>query len=198
MPICLPSLRSRPAWARASFSAPSQASVPVLAEEGAIEAGPLGEAQRKLRLALVVVEVRGVDERAALAGDGFFNHRVVVAERVDADAAEQVEISSSVLVDDVNALAADKEDGVAVVGGKQQPGFGGANLIEFVQFHFSSGHHHFGAVGYAGAAQVGKEPAASAGKILTRFTPFNRASRQALSLGNMPPEMTALLAISAI
>jgi hypothetical protein len=44
----------------------------------------------------------------------------------------------------------------------------------------------------------GSEPAASAGRILTRFTPFKSASRQALSLGNMPPEMTALLAISAI
>ena len=44
----------------------------------------------------------------------------------------------------------------------------------------------------------GRKPAASAGKIRTRFTPLRRASRQALSLGNMPPEMTAFLAISAI
>ena len=44
----------------------------------------------------------------------------------------------------------------------------------------------------------GKEPAASAGKMRTRLTPFNNASRQALNLGNMPPEITALLAISAI
>ncbi len=74
-------------------------------EEGAVEAGLLGEAQGELRLALVVVEVRGVDERAALAGDGFDDDRVIVAERVDADAAEQVEVLRTVLVDDVNALA---------------------------------------------------------------------------------------------
>src|SRR6185312_13369113 len=32
----------------------------------------------------------------------------------------------------------------------------------------------------------------------TRLTPFKRASRQAASLGSIPPEMTALCAISAI
>ena len=44
-------------------------------EEDAVEAGALGEAQRELGLALVVVEVRGVDERAALRGDGLFDRR---------------------------------------------------------------------------------------------------------------------------
>ena len=97
-------------------------------EKGAVEAGALGEAQREFRLTLVIVEVRGVDERAALAGDGFFNRGMAVAERVDADAAEQVEILRTVLVHDVNALTAHKEDGVALIGGKQQLGFRGANL----------------------------------------------------------------------
>ena len=62
-------------------------------EEDAVEAGALGEAQRQFRLALVIVEVRGVDERAALASDGFFDGRMAVAERIDADAAEQIEIA---------------------------------------------------------------------------------------------------------
>ena len=44
-------------------------------EEGAIEAGALGETQSELRLALVIEEVRSVDELAALVGDGFFNRR---------------------------------------------------------------------------------------------------------------------------
>ena len=60
-------------------------------------------------------------------------------------------------VDEMNALAADEEDGVAVISGKQKLGFRGANLIEFGQFHFSIGllgDHDFGAVGYAGTAQV--------------------------------------------
>jgi hypothetical protein len=63
-------------------------------EEDAVEAGALGEAQREFRLSLVIEEVRRVDERAALAGDGFFDNRMVIAERVDADAAEQIEIAS--------------------------------------------------------------------------------------------------------
>jgi hypothetical protein len=37
----------------------------------------------------------------------------------------------------VNTLAADKEDGVAVISGEQEPAFGGANLIEFRHSHFS-------------------------------------------------------------
>ena len=79
-------------------------------EEDAVEAGALGEAQREFGLTLVIEEVRGVDERAALAGDGFFDCRMAVAERVDADAAEQIEILRTVLVNDVNAFAAHKED----------------------------------------------------------------------------------------
>ena len=106
-------------------------------EKGAVKAGLFGEAQGELRLALVEVEVRGVDERAALAGDGFNNDRVIVAEGVDADAAEQVEVLRTVLVNDVNTLTRHEENGVAVVGGDEQPGFSGANLIEFIQFHFS-------------------------------------------------------------
>ena len=79
-----------------------------------------------------------MDERAALAGDGRFNDGMAVAEGIDADAAEQIEVAIAVLVDDVHALTPHKEDGVAVVGGDEQPGFSGANLIEFVQFHFSA------------------------------------------------------------
>ncbi len=170
-------------------------------EEHAVKAGVFGEAQSKLCLAAVIEKVRGVDERAALAGDGLFNDRMAVAERIDADAAEQIKVLRTVLVDNVNAFAADKENGIALVGGQQQPGFGGANLIEFVQFIFLLVHQAtITSVPWATRElhRSGREPAASAGKILTRLTPFKRASRQALSLGSMPPEMTSLLAISAI
>jgi hypothetical protein len=61
----------------------------------------------------------------------------------------------------------------------------GANLIEFGQFNFSwsafqkqvlrgpiassrSGHHDFGAVGYAGAAQVGKRTGSFGGQEFVR------------------------------
>ncbi len=57
-------------------------------EEGAIHAGGFGEAQREGGLALVVIEVGGVDELAALFRDGVLDGGVGVAEGVDADAAE--------------------------------------------------------------------------------------------------------------
>ncbi len=81
-------------------------------EEGAVEAGALGEAQREFRLALVIEEVRGVDQRAALAGDGLLNRGMVIAERVDADAAEQVEVAIAVLVDDVTPSPSTKRIGL--------------------------------------------------------------------------------------
>jgi len=63
-------------------------------KEDAVEAGGRSEAQRELRLALVIVKVRGMNERAALAGDGFLDDRMAIAKGVDADAAEQVEVFS--------------------------------------------------------------------------------------------------------
>ena len=64
--VARPRCACRPAYARASFSAPSHASVPVVGKEDAVQAGALGEPHGQLRLALVIVEVRGVDQRAAL------------------------------------------------------------------------------------------------------------------------------------
>ena len=97
-----------------------------------------------------------MNERAALACDGVFNGRMAVSQCVYADAAEQVEIALARFVDDMHAFTLNKEDGIPVVCGKQQPGFGSANLVKFGQFNLSSGHHHFGALGYARAAQVGQ------------------------------------------
>ena len=88
-------------------------------EKHAIEAGALGEAQRQLGLALVIEEVRGVNERAALVDDGSLDGRVRVAERVHADAAQQVEIAHSALIDEVNALALHEKNRIAIVGLKQ-------------------------------------------------------------------------------
>ena len=73
-----------------------------------------------------------MDQRAALAGNGLHNRGMVIAERIDADAAEQIEIAIAVLIDDVNAFTAYEENGAAIVCGEQQPRFRGANLIEFL------------------------------------------------------------------
>ena len=56
-----------------------------------------------------------MDELAALLGDGLLDRRMRVAERVDADAAQQVEVRSSVLVDEVTRLRRDEENGIPLV-----------------------------------------------------------------------------------
>ena len=108
-------------------------------EEDAIEAGALGETQGQLGLTLVVEEVRGVDELAALNGDGVLNDGAGIAESVDADAAEQVEVADAVLIDDVDTFAMGEQNGEPFVCCQQQFGFRCANLIEFGQFSFSCG-----------------------------------------------------------
>ena len=102
-------------------------------EEDAIEAGTLSQAQREFRLTFVIEEVRRVDKLAALFGDGFFDHGMAIAEGVDADSAEQVQIAIAFFVDDVNASPTDKEDGVAIVSLQKEFRFCCANLIEFGQ-----------------------------------------------------------------
>ncbi len=106
-------------------------------EEDAVQPGALGEAQRQLRLPLVKEEVGSVDQRAALVDDGAFDGGMTVAERVHADAAQQVEIVVAVFVDEMYALAANKQNRVAVVCGKEQPCLGGVDLFELCQFSLS-------------------------------------------------------------
>ena len=76
-------------------------------------AGPAGAEQREqllgeLDLRLAGEEVRDVAERLELVGDRLDQRRVGVAERVDGDAAEQVDVLLAVGVPDVGALAADE------------------------------------------------------------------------------------------
>src|SRR5450631_280651 len=104
----------------------------------------------------MVEEVRSVDKGAALANDGIFDRRMTIAKRIDADAAEKIEIAIPLLVDYMYTLAAHEEERIPLVGGKQQPRFCCTNLVEFCHFSFSSGHHHFGAMGYARVAKIGK------------------------------------------
>ena len=90
--------------------------MPVLAKKTRSRPVRFGQAQREFGLSFVVEEVRGVNERAALFGDGLFDCGMAVAKRVDADAAQQVEIAVAVFVDEVNALAAHKENRIALIG----------------------------------------------------------------------------------
>ena len=63
-----------------------------VAEEDAVEAGDLGEAEGEFRGVLVEEEVRGVEELLRLARDGLFDCGMAVTEAADTDAAEEVEV----------------------------------------------------------------------------------------------------------
>ena len=78
---------------RASLIAHSFASAPELAEEHAPAAAEQRvEARRDLRLHVVVVEVRHVQQRARLVGDRVGDLGMRVAERRDREPGEEVEV----------------------------------------------------------------------------------------------------------
>ncbi len=85
-----------------------------VAEEDTVEAADLGETKGEFGGVLVEEEVRGVDEALALACDRFFDGGMAVAERGDADAAEEIEVVVAVFVAQIDAVAADEEIGDCV------------------------------------------------------------------------------------
>ena len=100
-----------------------------VAKIGAIHAGDPRDAFGQAGHLVVEVVVRRVDQRAALLSDCLLNHLVAIAQRVDADAAEQIEIAVAVLIDQMNVFAGDKQNRKAIVGVDQEPRFGGLNLF---------------------------------------------------------------------
>ncbi len=82
-----------------------------VAEEDAVEAAHLSEAQSEVGGVLVEEEVRRVEQPLALAGDGLLDGGMTIAKRGDTDAAEQIEVVIAVLVAEIDAVAADEELG---------------------------------------------------------------------------------------
>src|SRR6202046_10733 len=118
---------------------------------------------------------------------------MAVAEAADTDAAEEVEIVVAVFIAQVHAFAADEEDGVAFVGVKEQILLCSLNGLQFAHATMTS---------VPSLTRVetrsGSRDAASAGRMRTRLTPWVRASRQALSLGSIPPETIWAFSIGGI
>ena len=85
-------------------------------KEHAIHARALRQPQRQLRLPLVKEQIRSMNQRTALARNRLFNRGMPVAQRIHADAAQQVEIPIAVLIDQIHALAALKEQRIAFIG----------------------------------------------------------------------------------
>ncbi len=101
-----------------------------IAEEGAVQTGPLGQPQRQFSLALVVVQVGNMHQFAALAFDSFKNCRVPVSQCVDANSAEQIKIPFPFFVDQIHARPVDEQDRIALVGRQQQLGLRRLNRFE--------------------------------------------------------------------
>src|SRR6202522_3930374 len=126
-------------------------------KEGAIEAGALHEQSCELCLPFVIEEIRSVNQLTAFIDDRPLNRRMAVAQRIDADAAEQVEIMLAILVNDVYAFAAHKENWVAVICVQQQFALSSFNLFQFRHFSIAPlRDHDFRTVGHARACQIGK------------------------------------------
>ena len=71
-------------------------------------------------MCFVEEEIGGVEQARALAADGFFDRGMRVAERGDADAAEQIEVVVAVFVAQIDAVSADEEAGSSLVGVEKQ------------------------------------------------------------------------------
>ena len=56
----------------------------------------------------------------ALFSDRLFDRRMTVAQRVDTDSAQQIEVAVSLVVNKVHTFAANEQDGIALVGLEQE------------------------------------------------------------------------------
>ncbi len=88
-------------------------------EEGVGEAAPLAEAMGERGLVFVAVEVRGMEAEGGLIGNGADDAGVGVAEGIDADAGDEVEIAAAGGIGDVAAFAAVDGEGGPFVQGEQ-------------------------------------------------------------------------------
>src|SRR5579862_3440563 len=75
-------------------------------------------------------KVRDVDELLALFGDRILYCGMAIAQRIHADATQQIEVAVAVLVDKMDSLTANKENRIPLIGCKQQPRFGCLNCIQ--------------------------------------------------------------------
>jgi len=111
-----------------SLRAPSIASVPLFGEENAVEAGPLDEFARERRLKRILKKIGKMDGAASFAANHAHQPRMGVAERIDGDAAEKIEIFAPLRIVKTAAAAVREHYRRAPVGVHQVARFRSANL----------------------------------------------------------------------
>ena len=88
-------------------------------EERAVQSGLGAELLGQQSLVLVVVQVGNVDDLRRLLADDLHDARMGVAQRVDAQPGEEVEVALALDVINVHAFAAGDGDGIAGIGVQQ-------------------------------------------------------------------------------
>src|SRR5437588_1063010 len=89
-------------------------------EEYAPEPGPFSKPARQRALKAVVIEVRKMNGAPDLAANNLHNARMRVAERIDGDAPQKIEIFVSGGVENISAAAMRHDHGLAFVGGQEK------------------------------------------------------------------------------
>src|ERR1019366_4524323 len=91
-----------------------------VAKESAAKPGDLRQQPREFRLILVEEQIGNMNQPAGLPLDRRLDGRVVVAERIDSDTTQEIQIPLATRIPEIHAAPANKKDGLALVGGKQE------------------------------------------------------------------------------
>ena len=91
-----------------------------VAEESAVKPGNSRQLLRQFRLILVEKKIRNMNQPARLTLDRRLDRRVVVAERIDSDSTQKIQIALATRIPEIYAAPAHKKNGLALVGGKQE------------------------------------------------------------------------------
>src|ERR1035438_4075508 len=89
----------------------------------AIESGYLGQHLRQLSLILVKKQIRNMKQPVRLALDHRQNRWVAMAERVHSNATQKIQIAPALGIPEMHATPANKQNWLALIGGKQKLGF---------------------------------------------------------------------------
>src|SRR3979411_2628728 len=76
-----------------------------VAEKSSLQSADLGTLVRQRSLVLVIVEIRAMDQEGGLLPDHFDDARVSVAERVDADAGDEIQIALTIHIVNIRAFS---------------------------------------------------------------------------------------------
>src|ERR1035438_1152590 len=101
-----------------------------VAEESAVKPGDFGQQPRQFRLILVEEEIRNMNQPASLTLDRRLDRRVVIAERINSDSTQEIQIPLATRIPEIHAAPAYKKDRLALVGGKQELRFHAGNRSE--------------------------------------------------------------------